>query len=265
MNKSAHKLREELNYKYVDKIPILNDDYNTIEDYKNFYKKSIEMLNELVNEVNEMLVNSDKEVLKNELTNRQIGCIQRCINTFVEKTFDSKEKAFTHALYELTDFIYYPTTRFEYKELSVLEVEIIKMMGAYLIDKANEHIMIYNKDKYRGKYKLKKNFSTFSKIYYDLLVNDKTVGNGWTRKRFSYFKQGMYLYIKPEYRRKRYGTIFFHLLCKNLAERDVEVVICKVNVNNKTAIKFLDNVEHDYDIKSKILNKIIYLKTLIVE
>lgn len=50
--------------------------------------------------------------------------------------------------------------------------------------------------------KLKKRYSTIDRIYYSLIYKNKIIGKGWIRKRFSYIRKGMYLYIKPEHRKK---------------------------------------------------------------
>ena len=69
------------------------------------------------------------------------------------------------------DFIFYP--EYDLKELSYNEIEIIRMMIAYLISKADEFIKEYkNLDEYLDKYKLVKTGETSKKIFFNLVVGD---------------------------------------------------------------------------------------------
>ena len=133
--------RETLVIKYVArKIEKHSDDIWSVDDYIKFYEDNKKSLNSLLLDINEHFVdNKDKIERENELTGRQIGCIKRITETFTEMGYNNnKEGAFSHAYYELLDFIFYP--EFNLKELAYNEVEIIKMMTAYLLNKADEFI-----------------------------------------------------------------------------------------------------------------------------
>lgn len=147
---------------YVNKkVEKKKDTVWSIDEYIQFYEDNKKSLNSLLLDINEYFVDHKKEIEKeSELTIRQIGCIQRITKTFTETLYVSQANAFSHAYYELLDFIFYPGQ--ELKELSYNEIEIIKMMISYLISKADEFIK--NDKKYSDEYLDKYETLAVSKI-----------------------------------------------------------------------------------------------------
>ena len=76
--------------------------------------------------------------------------------------------------------------------------------------------------------KLKKYKESISKIYYNLFHKGRKIGKGWIRKKQSYIKKGMYLYIDSKYRQKGYGTILYNLLISEISARDISYIILNI-------------------------------------
>ena len=168
--------------------------------------------------------------------------------------------------YELLDFIFYPG--YDLKELSYNEIEIIRMMIAYLNNKADEFIKKYENhpDEYLDKYKIKKTNETSKRIYYNLIVDDVIVGNGWiTKKEYRLKKKGMDIFIEPQYRRKKYGTKFYQLLACEISGMDIAWIYLIVDKEDKIAISFLNKQINKYEKRIIKGNKIIFEDTLIVD
>ena len=134
----AINTREELTKKYVQLKPERHKDVYSIDEQIEFYNRNIDVLNILLNDLQQIIADNkyiDKSV---KLTNRQLGCINRCIEEFNTR-YELSDQNFSRAFYEITDFIFYPgcgLTNFTMKE-----IEISKMMASYLIYKANEIIL----------------------------------------------------------------------------------------------------------------------------
>lgn len=260
--------RETIVIKYVEtrKPEKKTEDVWSIDEYIRFYEENKKSLNSLLLDINEYFVDNKKEIEKeSELTSRQIGCIERITKVFTETLYGSQDKDFSQAYYELLDFIYYPG--YDLKELSYNEIEIIRMMIAYLINKADEFIKKYKNhpDEYLDKYKLQKSKETSKRIYYNLIVDDTIVGNGWiTKKRYIIHKKGMDIFIEPQHRRKKYGTKFYDLLSCEISKMDIEWIYLIVDKEDKRAISFLNKQINQYARRIIKGNKMIFEDTLIV-
>ena len=121
------------------------------------------------------------------------------------------------------------------------------------------------KNKIDGKFNIIKKNSTIIRVYYDLSYNGNIIGKAWIRKKESYFRQGLYIYIEPDYRRKGYGTIFYNMLAIEMENKDISFIILKINKHEKIARKFIEKQIDKYDDRFYILNKIIYIHTLILK
>lgn len=262
--------REEIVKEYVDKKIERNDDGEfawSVDDSINFYKKNKEVLQELLWDINEYFVEHKKEIEEeSELTHRQIGCIQRITKEFTNILYGSSEKDFSKAFYELLDFIFYPDT--ELKELTFNEIEIIRMMIAYLINKANDAILMHENhpDDYLDKYRIEKYKEEGNKIYYKFIVANKEVGNGWILNKVSKLikKDGIKIYIEAEHRRKKYGTKFYEMLARELTNLDIEWVYMIVDKNDKIAIDFIKKQIEGYGRQKQFGNKIIFEDIFVV-
>lgn len=261
--------RESIVKKYVynKKIEKKTDEVWSINDYIKFYEDNKKALNSLLMDINEYFVDHKKEIeQENNLTQRQIGCIQRITKTFTKTLYGNKTQDFSQAYYELLDFIFYPGN--DLKELSYNEIEITRMMIAYLISKADEFIKKYKNypDEYLDKYTLKKVKETYKRIYYDLVVNGNTVGNAWIiKKEYRLPRKGMDLFIFPQFRRKKYGTKFYQLLACKISDMDIAWIYLIVNKNDEIAISFLNKQIGKYGKRIIIGNKTIFEDTLIVD
>lgn len=132
-------VKEYVKYKKPERK--LTDVWNN-EEYIKFYEDNKRSLNSLLIDINAYFVDNQKNIEKeSKLTSRQIGCIQRITRTFTETLYGNHSDDFSHAYYELLDFIFYP--EYDLKELSYNEIEVIRMMIAYLISKADEFIKDY--------------------------------------------------------------------------------------------------------------------------
>lgn len=257
--------RKRLNHILVNKKSIFLKDAEVypINEQIAFYEENISILKYLLDKLDYAIKEYEYTSKKTELNIRQNRCLRRIMDIFVVKDDKNYYTKFSEAFYELTDFIYYPN--FEYDKLSLHEIEIIKMMANYLINKAYDRIYELNGDEYKGEFKLQKRYSSISKIYFNLIYKDKIIGKGWIRKKFSYIKKGMYLYIEPDYRGKGYGTIFYNLLAIEMSERDIPFIILKVNKYDKKAINFLDKQIDKNEKRYKIFNKKIFIDVLIID
>lgn len=72
------------------------------------------------------------------------------------------------------------------------------------------------------------------------------------------------MYIKPDYRKKGYGTIFYNLLIRKIP-MEIPFIILKVNKDDQVAINFLNKQLNKYEDRFVFLNKKIFIHTLIVE
>lgn len=257
--------RKRLNHILVNKKSILlkDEELYTVNEQIAFYEENISILKYLLDKLDYGIKEYEYTSKKTELNIRQNGCIRRIMDIFVAKDDEKYYTKFSEAFYELTDFIYYPN--FKYDKLSLHEIEIIKMMANYLINKAYDKIYELNGDEYKGEFKLQKRYSSISKIFFNLIYKDKIVGKGWIRKKFSYIRKGMYLYIEPDYRKKGYGTIFYNLLAIEMSERDIPFIILKVNKYDKKAINFLDKQIYKHEKRYEIFNKRIFIDVLIID
>lgn len=262
--------REEIVKKYVNnKIEKPTNEVWTNDQYIDFYKGNKKSLHSLLLEINEYFVDNKKIIKKeSQLTQRQIGCIQRITKSFIETLYGAYEQDFSHAYYELLDFIFYPG--YDLKELSYNEIEIIRMMIAYLESKADEFIMKLDNhpDEYLNRYSIEKYKETLRKKYYYLKVDNNIVGKGWIRKKAHRIPQkGMNIFIEPQFRRKKYGTKFYHILAREITNISIENewVYLVVKKDDIIAISFLNNILGKNVDKFKIGNRIIFLDTLIEE
>lgn len=237
------------------------------EEYIKFYEDNKKSLNSLLLDINEYFVDHKKDIEKeNKLTDRQIGCIQRITKVFTKEIYGDDARDYSQAYYELLDFIFYPG--YDLKELSYNEIEIIRMMIAYLISKADEFIKKFENhpDEYLDKYKLEKIKETSRRIYFKLIVDDIIVGNAWiTKKKYKLFKRGMYIYIDSQYRRKKYGTKFYNLLACKITDMDIAWIYLIVNKKDMVAIEFLKKLINKYELRFSLGNKIIFQDTLIID
>lgn len=244
-----------------------SDEGWSIDEYIKFYEDNKKSLNSLLLDINEYCVDNKKNIeIESNLTERQIGCIQRITKTFTKTLYGNQAQDFSHAYYELLDFIFYPG--YDLKELSYNEIEIIRMMIAYLISKADEFIKKYENhpDEYLDKYILKKTNETSKRIYYDLVVDDNIVGNAWiTKKEYRLKRKGMDLFIDPKFRRKKYGTKFYQLLACKISDMDIAWIYLIVNKDDKVAISFLNKQINKHERRLARGNKIIFEDTLIVD
>lgn len=119
-------------------------------------------------------------------------------------------------------------------------------------------------DEHKGKFKLQKTYSSINKEHFNLIYKDKIIGKGWIRKKLSYIRKGMYLYIAPDYRKQGYGTIFYNLLAIEMTKKDIDFIILKVNKYDNVAINFLDKQINQYEKRYNFFNKRIFIDTLIV-
>ena len=257
-------VKEYVKYKKPERK---SNDVWSKEEYIKFYEDNKRSLNSLLLDINEYFVDNKEKIEKeSKLTSRQIGCIQRITKTFTETLYGNHSDDFSYAYYELLDFIFYPEC--DLKELSYNEIEITRMMIAYLISKADEFIKKYKKypDEYLDKYKLVKTGETFKKRFFNLVVDDNIVGNAWiTKKEYKIFKKGLEMYIAPEYRRKRYGTKFYHMLCCKISEMNIEWIYLIIDKNDEVAINFLNKQINKYERRIEKGRKIIFEDTLIVD
>lgn len=259
--------REKIVIEYVNKnIEKKKDEEGSIDEDIQFYEDNIKSLKSLLLDINEYFVDYKEKIEKeSKLTVRQIGCIQRITKIFTETLYGSHADDFSYAYYELLDFIFYPG--YELKELSYNEIEIIRMMISYLISKADEFIKKDKKhpDEYLDKYVIKKTRETSKKEFYDLVVDGKVVGNAWiTKKEHRLKKKGMEIYIEPQYRRKKYGTKFYKMLCCKISEKDIAWIYLIVDKKDEVAIKFLNSQINKYEPKKIKGSKMIFLDQLII-
>ena len=241
------------------------DDVWTVDEYIKFYEENKKSLNSLLLDINEYFVDNKQDLeTEAKLTERQIGCIQRIMKSFTKTLYGNDAQDFSQAYYELLDFIFYPG--YDLKELSFNEIEIIRMMIAYLYNKADEFIKKEKKhpDEYMDKYILQKNNETLKRIYYDLIVDNKIVGHAWiTKKLYRLKKKGMDLFIDSQYRRKKYGTKFYHLLACEISRMDIAWIYLIVSKDDKIAINFLNKQITPYDRRIIRGNNIIFEDILI--
>lgn len=67
------------------------------------------------------------------------------------------------------------------------------------------------------------------------------------KKKLSYIRKEMYLYIDLDYRKQGYGTIFYNLLAKEMTKKDIDFIILKVNKYDNVVINFLDKQINQYE------------------
>jgi len=139
------------------------------------------------------------------------------------------------------------------------------MVEAYNPKNINEKIYENVENKIDCKFNIIKKTSTITRVYYDLSYNGNIIGKAWIRNKESYFKQGLYIYIEPDYRRKGYGTIFYNMLARKMEDEDISFIILKINKREKIARKFIEKQIDKYDDRFYLLNKIIYIHTLILK
>ena len=98
-------VKEYVKYKKPERK--LTDVWNN-EEYIKFYEDNKRSLNSLLIDINTYFVDNQKNIEKeSKLTSRQIGCIQRITRTFTETLYGNHSDYFSHAYYELLDFIFY--------------------------------------------------------------------------------------------------------------------------------------------------------------
>ena len=268
-NMASKSFRELIVREYVDnrKPEKKLDELWCIDEYIKFYEENKKSLNSLLLDINEYFVDNKEKIEKeSNLTIRQNGCIQRITQVFTESLYGNEEQEFSQAYYELLDFIFYPG--YDLKELSYNEIEIIRMMIAYLSSKADEFIkkLKNHPDEYLDKYVLQKRKETEKRRYFNLIVDNIVVGYAWiTKKEYRLFKSGMYIYIEPQYRRKKYGTKFYNLLGCEISRMDIAWIYFVVNKKDKITINFLEKQINPYERKWRIGNKIIFQDVLIVD
>ena len=73
------------------------------------------------------------------------------------------------------------------------------------------------------------------------------------------------MYIAPEYRRKRYGTKFYHMLCCEISEMNIEWIYLIIDKNDEVEINFLNKQINKYERRIEKGRKIIFEDTLIVD
>ena len=260
------KIVLEYCHKKFEKKP---DEVWSIDQQIEFYEKNRSSLNSLLLDINEYFVDNKSRFYQeigdeHILTYRQKGCIRRITETFTDEVYGSEIEEFSHAYYELLDFIYYPET--DLVELSFYEIEIIRMMISYLINKANQYISCLKNhpDEYLGKYSIQKSKETIFRKYYNLVVDNTIVGNGWIAKQMPRFAiNGMNIYIKPEFRRKKYATKFYRLLACEMIKRNIEWSFYIVDKTNEEAIGFLNRIlcrQNRYNRKNKIIFEDVFVE-----
>lgn len=271
--KKTKLFREELANKYASKkLEKPEDACWPIDEYINFYKQNKVLLHSLLLDINEYFVDHKQEYYiargeKYTLTKRQSECISNITDIFTREVYGQSSfvEGFSLAYSELIDFIYYPKTKLE--ELTLNEIEIIKMMIAYLINKADQCISCLENhpDEYLGKYSIQKYKETIFRKYYNLVVDNVVVGNGWITKQKHYLRiNGMHIYIKPEFRRKKYATKFYRLLGCEMTKMNIEWAFYVVDKTNEEAIGFLNQILNKYDNRYNRKNKIIFEDVFIV-
>lgn len=112
--------------------------------------------------------------------------------------------------------------------------------------------------------KLKIKKKTWSKVYYNLLLDNKIIGTGWIIKKYKYKEDAMYFEIIPEMRQKGYGYKFADMLEYQLAEREIEAYWVFIDKKNIPAIKTFDKIIDRYDEKFFQSHYVVYSKALIV-
>jgi len=271
--KKTKLFREELANEYASKkLEKPEDACWPIDEYIDFYEKNKVLLHTLLLEINEYFVDRKDEYhtdigKESVLTERQNECIRKITEIFTSEVYGSNtfSEGFSLAYSELIDFIYYSKTKLE--ELTFNEIEIVRMMIAYLINKADQCILCLKNhpDEYLGKYSIQKYKETIFRKYYKLVVNDTVVGNGWITKQKHYLRiNGMHIYIKPEFRRKKYATKFYRLLGCEMTKMNIEWAFYVVDKTNEEAIGFLNQIMNKYDNRYNRKNKIIFEDVFIV-
>ena len=262
--------REKLALEYCHKkFEKITDEVWSIDQQIEFYEKNKISLNSLLLDINEYFVDNKSWFYQQRgyeyiLTGRQEGCVIRITKTFIDKVYENDIEAFSHAYYELLDFIYYPGTGLV--ELTFHEIEIVRMMIAYLINKADQYISCLKNhpDEYLGKYSIQKSKETIFRKYYNLVVDNTIVGKGWIAKLMPRFAiNGMNIYIKPEFRRKKYATKFYRLLACEMINRNIEWSFYIVDKTNQEAIGFLNQIlyrQNRYNRKNKIIFEDVFVE-----
>lgn len=72
------------------------------------------------------------------------------------------------------------------------------------------------------------------------------------------------MYIAPEYRRKRYGTKFYRMLCCKISEMNIKWILI-IDKNDEVAINFLNKQINKYERRIEKSRKIIFEDTLIAD
>lgn len=257
-------LRKRIKSSIVNNKNILLDNKNiySIDEQIDFYKENIDILQSLQDKLKDIINQHEYTGLNTELSIVQKECIRKIIEVYSLENEDKFYIKLSEAFYQLINFIYYPNC--EEDKISLYEIEIIKMLSNYLTDKAYEQVYILKGDKHKGKFKLQKTYSSISKEHFNLIYKDKIIGKGWIRKKLSYIRKGMYLYIDPDYRKQGYGTIFYNLLAIEMTKKDIDFIILKVNKYDNVAINFLDKQINQYEKRYNFFNKRIFIDTLIV-
>lgn len=270
--KKTKLFREELANEYASKkLEKPEDACWPIDEYINFYKQNKVLLHSLLLDINEYFIDHEQEYYANRgkeyiLTKKQNECIRKITGVFTSEVYGRSTfvEGFSLAYNELIDFIYCPKIKME--ELTFNEIEIIRMMIAYLINKADQCILCLENhpDEYLGKYSIQKSKETIFRKYYNLVVDNVVVGNGWIAKQMPRFAiNGMDIYIKPEFRRKKYATKFYRLLACEMIKRNIEWSFYIVDKTNQEAIGFLNQIlcrQDRYNRKNKIIFEDVFVE-----
>lgn len=134
--------REQLIIKYVE-YPVLEiSKEQTKENYIQFYKDHIKLLNELKEELKEIRKHTTKTECNYNY--RQKGCIDRIHKE--DLGWENENNRFRQRIYELTDFIFY-SHELEYadKYLTIKEIDEIFKMIDYLVDLAQDRLNFWKK------------------------------------------------------------------------------------------------------------------------
>lgn len=106
--------------------------------------------------------------------------------------------------------------------------------------------------------------TSFNKIYYNLILDNKIIGNAWITKRYRYLFNGLYIRLDSNVRHKGYGRKYYDLLLTELSKNDIESVVIWVN-NSNSSIYFFNKVVDKYSSRLHFLNYTRFIENLIIE
>ena len=140
--------REELVNKYSNyTIPEMSN--LTDDEYIEYYKAHIKILEELKNDLHEIQKHATKG--KFELNEKQQSCKEKCY--IKENGWPEEYQQYRQSFYEMMDFIYHPGFKDSYVNKYLTEFEIVEVLELldFLIDVANKLIIIHQSKKVETK------------------------------------------------------------------------------------------------------------------